>query len=416
MAQKKPKPSAGGWLDKISKAKLPVGGEWLDKISDLFRDVDMNLDQVKKSVKDDLSKLREMTGESLAANLYLSAEEGLKKDLEELGIYGEAQKEHLESFKKAWQKQEMGKKSSEILNSPELAAIDNFITDPENLPKIREVIESAEPQSKCQAMLKGLARKYNIPGLDKIIDDYLGPLLSALGLGFLVKTKKKKEEADKEEGAKGKKDKPKTKAGPKEKLADLPETWVPGGKTLIMGDSNLADNKKLIFKKGRVDLVAKGSQPASWALTKIKQMDDDRINEYDNLVLGFGGNDLGAKEPDEILKHYRLIVEHVREANKKKGEDFKTKIFIVTTPPIGKDKSSLFEKKREKLNDLIKKARAEGTIDFDEVIDMAATVKNGVVTSNDKDKSGEIAEGLNREGDPVHVKRGEYAKRVRFGM
>ena len=70
-----------------------AAGEWMSKIADLFASPEKGLDQVKKRVQADLEKLKR--SQEVAANLYVSAEAGFKKDLEELGIRGEAQKEYL---------------------------------------------------------------------------------------------------------------------------------------------------------------------------------------------------------------------------------------------------------------------------------------------------------------------------------
>lgn len=414
-------------LPSLTGVKLG-DGKFSDMLSGLFETTDPKLDQIKKSIKK-LSKEGKLG--NLAANLRLAAEDGFKKDLDEIGISGNAQKTYLASFNQAWQKMEMGKQSKEILNSPESKALNAFITNIENLPKLKEVINSAEPQSGWQALLKSFASK--IPGLDKFVSGSFGPILSYMGLGFLVKKKTKKNVSKKPKNVAGKagKKKPGTKEGekkpegPKEKLEDMPEKWVPRGRTLVMGDSNLDGNRKLKFKK-KDTLDAKGGMQATWAIPRIKQM-GERINGYDNLVLGFGGNDLGAVGAVEILSRYRRIVNHVRKMNKKKGGNHRTKIYIVTTPPVGdgtklklrgkwsKDHNGR-NKERNKLNEILRGARSRSSsefIDFDEVIDMAATVANGGISNDGLTK---MAEGMNRKGDPVHVKGGEYAKRIRFGM
>ena len=139
---------------------------------------------------------RFQVGTDVAASLYASAESGFKKDLEELGIQGDAQKEHLELFKAEWDKMEMSKKSAEILASPELAAMDGFITNIQNLPKLKAVIDSAEPEEKWRTMLKSFASV--IPGLSQFLDGGgFDTILTAVGLGSLVKPKKDK---TKEEG------------------------------------------------------------------------------------------------------------------------------------------------------------------------------------------------------------------------
>lgn len=176
--------------------KPPIGGELLDKISEWFGQTDTGLDQVKKSVMEDLDDLKKKQGlKDLAANLYLSAEEGFKTDLDELGITGdEAQKQYVDAFKAAWQDKNMDIQAREILASPEKSSLDSFITDIENLPLLRTVIDSAEPAAKWESVLKGMAHRYL--GLDmKSVNEYFGPVLSACGLGFLMKKGAGKAEA-----------------------------------------------------------------------------------------------------------------------------------------------------------------------------------------------------------------------------
>ena len=85
----------------MTEAKTPAsaGMEW---ISNLLGSTDKNLDQVKKSVQTDLDKLKK--GTDVAANLYVSAENGFKMDLDEIGIHGDAQKTYLAAFSDEWKK------------------------------------------------------------------------------------------------------------------------------------------------------------------------------------------------------------------------------------------------------------------------------------------------------------------------
>ena len=168
-----------------NKPETSTAMEWMDKISDLMGNADKGLDQVKKSIQSDLEKLRgESNLESLSVNLFQKAEAGFKKDLYELGVPKNAQAEYLKLFKETWEKEEMSKKSKEILNSPELKAMNQFISDMENLPKLKEVIDSAKPRAKWQTLLEKI-------GIDP---EFVRPILSFLGLGWLVGSKEKKEE------------------------------------------------------------------------------------------------------------------------------------------------------------------------------------------------------------------------------
>ncbi len=394
------------------------------------KEVNPYLDKAREAI----AKLKEQGKLPLtAASVYKSIRIAFIVDLDEVNITGEKRKKALEALDKAWEEHQEGRQNKEIMNCDEIKELDALLLKKvEKLKPLEDAISNYKPQDQpLGAFLTQLTEQF--PSLKPYLS-FLGPLLTMFGLGSLKEEVAATSEAkDKKPDAKKK---PKPKKGiekkdeaPKETLASLPKTWAPRGKTLVMGDSNLAENKQLIFEKGRDDLVAKGSMHASWAVEKIEQMSDDRINGYHNLVLGFGGNDLGAKEPYEILESYKKIVRLVREANKKRGDNFKTKIFIVTTPPVGDgtkvklngnwgkkpqiENHKATNDKRNKLNQMIRVALAKKEFDFDEVIDMAATVANGGVSN---DELTAMAEGMDHHGDPVHVNQSEYAKRIRFGM
>lgn len=382
-----------------SKTASPAKGTWIDKISDLFGDVDKNLDQVKKSIHDDLSKLKkEKEFESLAANLYLSAEEGFKKDLEELGITSEEdQKAYLESFKQSWQKQEMGKKSAEILDSPELAAMDDFITNAENLPEVKKIIESAEPQSKWQALLAGFASQ--IPGLDKYVNEYFGPVLSSIGLGFLVKPKKSDEKKDKgkkktDEGkASGKKDaakKDKKKGGKPSAKKESKEVRKTPKSTIFFGDSNTvgmtARGKDILKIDGKIKSVALGGESAKWGRDQVKAMADQKpspLKNYENAVILFGSNDLLAYSPKKVIEFLKESYRILKKAGVKR-------VYAVTIPPVkgwagydrAKDRS--YPNRRE-INNWIRGSKDAGLSHH--VIDLAAKEsKGGMADDGDTDK------------------------------
>ena len=81
---------------------------------------------------------------------------------------------------------------TEIMGSPELKAIDDFIGNLDNLPILKKIGLSSEPIKKFMDMVKGWAKK--VPGLDVDVSKYFGSILSTLGLGFLVGKGEKKEE------------------------------------------------------------------------------------------------------------------------------------------------------------------------------------------------------------------------------
>lgn len=381
------------------------GSEWLDKISDMFGDADKNLDQVKKSVKGDLDTLKKSKDlQNLAANLYLSAEKGFRKDLEELGITGDKQNEYVTLFKESWQKQEMSKKSNEILKSPELAAMDAFISKAENLPKIKGLIDSAEPQAKWQTMVSSWIGKF--PGIEKYMGN-LAPILSSLGLGFLAPAAKKL--ADK---AKKKEDnpfeKPKDKDG-KEKPAEKKEEKETLGKpksTLFMGDSNtvaMTSAAKGILKvDGKIGSKAKGGESAKWGADQAEAMAKQKPNplkEYENVVALFGTNDLLSSSKtiiDNLKRLYKVL------------KDSGVKIYAATIPPVkggSYNKAGSYEranKTRKEVNDWIRKTRGEGRTH--RVIDLCKSEKDGGLAS-DKD-----ADKLAKSGDGIHFDKRDLAK------
>ncbi len=64
-----------------------AGSEMFNRITELFSETNPQLDRMKESILDDLNGLRKSPNlESLAINMWKSAEAGLRKDLAELGV------------------------------------------------------------------------------------------------------------------------------------------------------------------------------------------------------------------------------------------------------------------------------------------------------------------------------------------
>jgi|GEM_PF-2877235 len=389
------------------------GGEWFSKATELLGSTDKNLDQVKKSVQADLDKLKKST--DTAASLYVSAEAGFKKDLDEVGIRDDAQKEYLALFRAEWNKQEMGKRSSEILASPELAAMDGFITNVQNLPKLKAVIDSAEPGSNWQNLIKSFASR--IPGLKQFLDSGgFDTILTSLGLDFLVKPKKAtaktvaaKPEEKKDEGKKEEK-KPDTADASTEAV---PESFKPG-RTLIMGDSNFnvfpaAPHKALRERLNIRGAMTKGAMQSGWGLSEVKSKPKEFFKDFENVVIGFGTNDLGSADTAEkILGRLKEIAQNIKEKNPN------IKVFIATIPP-GKgndsgqwlsnfgpaDKEGTVEYRRLKLNDAIRAEKDSKSIAG--FIDLAAPKSKGGLAANDDPSS--LATDIRRTpDDKVHAK------------
>jgi len=329
---------------------------------------------------------------------------------------------------------EMKKKSAEILNSPELAAMDGFISKMENLPKLKEVIESAEPQPKWQAMIAGFASQF--PGLDKYINEYFGPVLESIGLGFLVKPKKGKEEGKKEvkgkktEGKKAdkkpaeseetpeeEKKKPIIPEGPLDGPEQVPESFRPG-KTLITSDSNFAvleanmhKDLQEILNTSPQEMLSKGSMQSSWGLNQLRSKPAEYFKDLEYAVIGFGSNDLGSDDSAEtIWGRLNEIAQVLKEKNPN------IKVLMATIPPakgntygLWGSNFDLVEEKRAEINKRIKQAQIDGQID--EVIDLAAKHQEGGL-ADDKDPSA-MAKTFWRHGDRVHAKADALAKAVR---
>jgi hypothetical protein len=137
--------------------QLPNSAQEIFKI---FETPEEGLDQVKKAMEDSLDKLKKSPGlGDLAGQLYKEAEEGLVKDMEEIGAGEKTIQEAKRTFQTAWQEQMQGRITAEALESPERLEIDAFIAHVENLPKLQEIMASHEPQAKWQTFLKGIFGK-----------------------------------------------------------------------------------------------------------------------------------------------------------------------------------------------------------------------------------------------------------------
>lgn len=407
----------------------PLGGEdILGQISDMFSTSDKNLDQVKKYLqasKAELEKLREEGNlTDLAANMYRIAENGLRADLKENGVISETEQEpYIAEFKRLWEEMEMNRQSAEIMNSPELAAMDDFIGRAENLPKLKELIETAEPQAKWQTMLAGFLG--NFPELEKYLGGDLRGLLSSLGLGFLMPAKREKtgqtkgdkeQNTSKNEAEKNNEEEAESVSdGPLDGPEKVPEDFKPG-KTLVLGDSHYevfgADmNKNLREKMNATEIVAKGAMQSGWGLSQLESRPVEFFADFENVVIGFGSNDMGSKDTaGEIWGRLRRIIGILRE----KKPDIK--IIIATVPPAKGNQSGEWltdfegvEKKREELNMFIKEAQNRGLIQG--VMDLAAKKKDGGL-ANDADPS-TLDENFRRPGDKVHATADIIATAIR---
>ncbi|MBN2306921.1 SGNH/GDSL hydrolase family protein [Candidatus Peregrinibacteria bacterium] len=428
----------------MQKQKLTpkAADDFLSQLGDLFGPVDTGLDQAKKNLeahREELEKLRKAGQlDKLAINFWLTYAEGIRADLRENGVTSEAaQQPVIEEIKAAWEQKQMGKKAEVILSCPELKAIDEFNSIAENLPKAREIIESAEPQQKWQAMLTNWAS--GIPGLGKLLEgSQFSSFLSSIGLGFLLpaskKEQKQKEEGKEKKGAEEqvaeKKDKEKEKGrqegaetvkldSPLDDHEVIPEDFKPG-KTLVMGDSNyeilrLLQQKEL---KERVNatVLAKGSEQTHWGIMQIKGKPKSYFADFENVVISFGTNDMGGNEtgPD-VWSRFEKIIALLKEKNPN------MRILMATIPPgkgnkagawgsnFDKGEPTSVETKRAYVNEQIRKAKNKGVVHG--LIDLAAKRSKGGV-ADDQDPAALHAEYSRTKGDPIHIKADVLAEAV----
>ncbi len=153
-----------------------ANNELLGKITEFFGETDPRLNKIKESVMADLESLKKSPRlDALAANMWKSAEEGLKKDLKELGVDDARTPKLVAAARAEWDKAIHPAEMAEILKSPEKGALDAYIANVENLPVLKDIISSAQPRKNWEIWLDGIKKK--IPGLGAIA----GPLLSLFG-------------------------------------------------------------------------------------------------------------------------------------------------------------------------------------------------------------------------------------------
>ena len=394
-------------------------------ILDLFGTADKSLDQVKKYLeasKEELKKLKESGNlEDLAANIYRIAENGLREDLKENGVTDETkQAPYVAEFKKLWEEMDMDSKAEAIINSSEFAAMDQFVSRAENLPKLKELIDSAEPQAKWQTMIAGILASF--PQLEQYLGSDITSFLA--GLGVLPDKEKEKETGKIAEGEEEKKGEEETGETATETAEAVPESFKPG-RTLILGDSNFnvfsdAAQKELRGKMNVTDMIAKGGQQSGWLLTpggegNLESRPDEFFGGFENVVIGFGSNDLGTKDTaGEIWGRLRRVIGILRKKNPK------IKIIMATVPP-GKGNNSGewatdfegVEKRREELNLFIKEAHTRNIIQG--VIDLAAKKSQGGL-ADDADPSAMAQEYRRFADDPVHAKADVLVETIRKGQ
>ena len=422
-----------GGLPKVS---LESAGEWLKKS-------DPKLDQIKEAVSKDLESLKK--GQDISAALKETMLKGFKVDLDELGISGKAQDEYVALFENSWKEMETGAQAREILESPELAAMDSFITTLENLPILKEMMESAQPKTKLESWFMGMASA-KIPALgkhwetikttflswiewDKIKQDpdwapwlaMIGVETGAVATAAATATAAKanpaqkeaekkapekvaeKEEEGKGEGGKGGEEKATSEATAESE--EETEVAKKPGPTLIVGDSindifryDKEICAKLGIKDDAIKTLTKGSETTDWLLTALRKKPTSFFEGLANVIITIGTNDLGDanRSVEKIWKN----MEAIHDVFAEKG----IIIHVATLPPGKGNKAGLWgsdfeklEKRRLAINDRIRGSNLQ-------VIDLAATREQGGLADNKNPDT--LAEELRRDGpkDFVHPK------------
>ena len=363
----------------LTKKPLSGDSEFMSTLSRFFEKADKRFDQIAKTVKKDREELKkEGNLERLAANLYASAEKGFKKDLRENRVEGEIQKPYLAIFREAWQEKQMDRQSAEILNSPELGAINGFIAHLENLPKLRECIESADPKGNWQVFLE------DILGEDSEKTGFFAPVLSVLGLDGLLK---KNDGDKKEEGEEGEESAKKDEEGENAEAQNESQEIVPKTpkSTIYIGDSNTLAMTSVARKNLKIDgkITEKANKGASaeWGAQEMERManaDPSPLKDYENAVVLMGTNDL-LGSPTQIIGYLERTYKALKRAGVKH-------VYAVTVPPVGgyapydKQKAKVRTNKKE-INDWIREAPSTGLAY--RVIDLAAREKDGGIADND---------------------------------
>ena len=362
-------------------------GEIMDKITGFFDKADRHFDQITKTIQKDRDKLRkEKNLENLAASLYLSFEKGLRKDLMENNVENEAQAPLLAIAKEAWKDKQMDRQAAEVLNSPELKGMAEFVSHIENLPKLKECIESADPKANWEIMLAGIFGENS--GLSENVRQYFGPVLSLLGLDSLIPKDADEREENKtanQDDAKGGKPEGETQTPAETDESSEVRRETPKA-TCFVGDSNTLNMTRQAREDLKIDgnimekaVKGQGSEEAAKAAERMAEMDPSPLEGYENAVVLLGTNDLLTKDPSLITGY----LERAYRALKKAGVKH---IYAATIPPVGgyprydRAKARVKEN-RTKINEWIRKTQ-ENRLSY-QVIDLAAREKDGGMADND---------------------------------
>jgi len=383
-----------------------------------FDKADKRFDQIAKTVKKDRDELRkEENLERLAVNLYGSFEKGLKKDLSENNVEGSSQVALVAIAKKAWEDQEMGRQAKEIVESPELGKINDFVTHIENLPRLKECIESADPKANWQVMLAGIL------GGTSGVNDFFGPVLSALGLDFLTskdeKEKEKKDESAKASEATSSNDEDEenqsTESAEKtEEVNECKETVrLTPKSTVFFGDSNTW--KMTTVAKGCIDVEGEvlekaiGGEHSKWGAEEAERLADQNpspLKKYENAVVLLGSNDLLMYTPTEVTDFLTRTYKALKRGGVKH-------VYAATIPPVKGTKGygARAIKNQKTINEWIRKTPEEGLAY--RVIDLAAKEKDGgMADNNDPDKLCSAA----HSGDGLHFDKNLLASRYQEAL
>jgi hypothetical protein len=275
-------PTAGGLEGMADKLG---GSDILGKITELFSEADPKLDRLKESILGDLESLKQSPElESLAINMWKSAEEGLRKDLSELNVPNAQIETLVAEAKTKWITEIGPEQMRTILESPEKIALDKYVSELENLPVLTGIMASAKPKKNWEVWLSKITDK--IPGLSTII----GPILALLGI------KGEKAEKIKAVLAKGKGEKPEK---PAEEPAEEPEVAKKGeeGKIELTNDQQAAIKPlqdagfEMDLTKVKEDIAyLKGQNVDIEALAKESAEKNSKLNEVAYAMTNHLGN------------------------------------------------------------------------------------------------------------------------------
>lgn len=226
--------------------KSKAFGDIFEKVTD-FLSPDESLDKTKAA-------LEAMKGELETGESYLTAAiEGLKNDLNEVGIQGEDQAVHIEAFKTNWQEANLENQTREVMASKEYGRLEGFL-ELENFPVLSKAMnEAADEQDFMDSISNKLIGYF--PSLEGF--DIKGTLMGVLGvkaggsIWSALFSKKKETPEEKKEADEKKEDK-----NTEEKTARSPEDEKIHQENIATYLKELNDTSPNLLKLSRMQVFA----------------------------------------------------------------------------------------------------------------------------------------------------------------